>query len=406
MWEWIWSDKIVSGINTAYESSRWKSWSEKWEFWETSVDVILFVAVYILLSRGNVKTIDDIRFSKSLVGERLAEHGIDEPDGAVDVDLKALKEAAQAREARSHKGGGNLIMIAQILANTTSRKLGLVNYSIPKAVDDQMGIDMHDCMTRDGTMQFFLRMACANQRRVIADVMTLQDKDFMLKLRMLRKREVSGPVSLREDRVVAEFALGMARRLCSREIMTSSFYEDRPPYNLALYFGNPHEKAQALHFCRRAAEALDVYEKLMDTDEEIKELVTAALWPESVWCREALISARECAYESLGSYIITDLYAILKAPGAKVIEETHRAPGARGRGHINEKLSRNARWHACCTSGVMEENDLRPPKHTTEDKTKAKQETLNNRFYEVSAKESKFSLGPLVYEQLLEQDRR
>ena len=254
-------------------------------------------------------------------------------------------------------------MTAQILANTTSRKSGLVSYSIPKAVDDQMGIDMHDCMTRDGTMQFFLRMACGNQRRVIADVMkTLQGKEFMLKLRMLRKREVSGLVSLREDRVVAEFALGMARRLCSREIMTSSFYEDRPPYNLALYFGNPHEKAQALHFCRRATEALDVYEKLMDTDEEIKELVTAALWPESVWCREALISARECAYESLGSYIITDLYAILKAPGAKVIEETHRAPGARGCGNINKKLSRNARWHACCTSGVMEENDLRPSK--------------------------------------------
>jgi hypothetical protein len=97
MWEWIWSDKIVSGINTAFESSRWKNWSEKWEFWETSVDVILFVAVYILLTRGNVKTIDDISFLKSLVGDRLAEHGIDAPDGAVEVDLKALKEAAQAR---------------------------------------------------------------------------------------------------------------------------------------------------------------------------------------------------------------------------------------------------------------------------------------------------------------------
>jgi hypothetical protein len=54
----------------------------------------------------------------------------------------------------------------------------------------------------------------------------------------------------------------------------------------------------------------------------------------------------------------------------------------------------------------MEEKDLRPPKHTTEDITNAKKETLNNGFYEVNAKESQFSLGPKVYEQLLEQDRQ
>ena len=61
----IQGDPVVTGIDTSYKNNRWKGWSESFDHYEPSMDVMLFIGLHILLTRGTVKNLDQVRLLKS-----------------------------------------------------------------------------------------------------------------------------------------------------------------------------------------------------------------------------------------------------------------------------------------------------------------------------------------------------
>jgi hypothetical protein len=49
-----------------------------------------------------------------------------------DLDIKDLKAASKALEAKRHKGSGSLLVVAESLSNPTTRKLGYVTCHVPR----------------------------------------------------------------------------------------------------------------------------------------------------------------------------------------------------------------------------------------------------------------------------------
>ena len=329
------------------------------------------------------------------------------PDDFVhDVDLKSMKEEFKAMEAKRCKKGGGLLVLAEILANTTSRRLGLGLHDVAAPIEDQSSFDLQGCKTVMGRKDFFVTMARGRQVEVLAKMWDLlEDPDFILRMDFLRRSEVHGPTSLDEDKVVSRFVFDFALNLTAQEQMSDSFYMDRPPYLFMGYLSHDEgDRNRVLTWAKDANEALGVYEPLMAADEELKALVAACFWPSQPWVREALISVSECNNKRMGPQIEADLELMAQSIGVKAIEDTHRILNVAARQNINNKLSRASRWNACACSGVLTENEIKPPRVHDVDKVEARKLILNNRSYEVEGKAGKFSLGADVYKQLLEKD--
>ena len=234
-WE-IQDDKILSAIDTSYANNRWKGWSNNFEYYEGSMDVMLFIGLYIVLTRGSIKDLDQIKLLKSLVGPQLAALGIALPDDFVeDPSLKGMKESFKALESKREKKGGGLIIVLEVLANTTSRRLATVLHDIPEFVEDQCSVDRSRSKTMMGRQGYLLDMATGRATSILKNMWrSLEGPNTMRRFGFLRRSEVHGPHSLAEDRVVAQFAFELCLQITDQEIQTEDFFMRRAPYN---FFG-------------------------------------------------------------------------------------------------------------------------------------------------------------------------
>ena len=196
----------------------------------------------------------------------------------------------------------------------------------------------------------------------------------------------------------------MAWNTVAKEAVTASFYEDRLPFALMGYLGNGKQRTDVLNFAKDAWDMLEVFEPLALKDPEYEELLKACLWPKSPFCREALISSREATFKSLGKSIETDLRLASGGPGAVLVENSHRTMNQQSRANLNGKLGRSGRWAACQNSGLLEDNEIRPPKPNNADELAAKHTVINNAIFDTVGKETKFTLGAEIFDAILQKD--
>ena len=405
---WLWwdikEDQFCSGKLTGFNAGRWMDHEDKHDHYEASLDVMLFLILYVLLTRGTISDFKQVSLLASIIGPNLAENGVPLPVQPEDLSLETLKQAAKENEARLRSGGASLLVVAQVLANTTSRKLELANVHIPRPVYHRMMSDITTTSTQRGRTEFLIYLACGKNDDVFSSVFrSLSDATFIRKMGFITRSEVRGPESIREDNVVAAYCLDLARRVVAKECESSSFYTDRPPYNwMRTFSGDASDKEFVNQFNRDANAALGVLEPLYETDKFAKDLVDACLWPHSPFVKEGLTEAREMNYTDLGPQTRNDLLHGSRGPGVKLIEDQHRALNATKRQHQNGKMSRHSRWHTARTSGLMESYDIAQPEATTEMETTAKRMTLNIKDYETAGKP--FSMGLDDYNKLLTKD--
>jgi hypothetical protein len=223
VWEEIQDDPALSGLSEDYATNRWKCWTDRFEFYESSYDVLLLVALYILITRGVIKN-----FGTDLPGlmniQKWIENGggLDMPEGAFELDLKGLKEASKAMEARRHKGSSSLLIVAEILVNQCTRRLGVVTARVPTASEEQMMIDISASKTQSGASDWHVRQACGGQRDVIKNTIgLLEDVKFLKDVKFINPDAVLGKLSLRECDMVAKYTWDFIKHLSVHEIQSS-----------------------------------------------------------------------------------------------------------------------------------------------------------------------------------------
>ena len=192
-----------------------------------------------------------------------------------------------------------------------------------------------------------------------------------------------------------------------RELDTAACYQERPPMNLVGHLSNQEsDKHKVRDWLKQAHEALEIFDKLAaEGDMDAAALLRDCLWPQSPWCREAVISASETSFKGLGAYIEQDLVDVAHGGlTAECIENGHRTLNTAARQSVNHKLSRMSRWSVCNTSPVIKENDCKQPKPCDDDRVEAKTTTLTNSTFEVGGKGDSPFLGTDVYDQMLEWD--
>ena len=321
--------------------------------------------------------------------------------------MKSLREAYKELEARKSKGGNSVLIVIEVLANLTNRKLGKCIVRLPKSVETQMQLDITEGKTEFGRSAFLLRMATGGVENALNEMWNqLEDYKFLDYVGFLKGSEVRTPESLNEDYLIAEFCVELARRMDAKELASAAFYSDRPPYNMMTFFGTDEQKKGILKWMQDAQAMLDVFDPLKD-DKDIKAVYDTAMWPHSVWCREGLVSAKEAAYKRLGPVIEGELKQASRSENVKMVEDTHRVLNLAARQNLNNKLSLHARWHCTQTAQLMEDNDLVQPSVLPQDDITVTQNLpenkLNNQCYVPKSKP--FSFDENVYNvELLQQD--
>ena len=136
VWEECKRDKVLHHLGEDYSPNRWKNWSDRFAYYHDSFDLLLMVICYILVTRGSIKDLDsDLPALKGLLRGLQAVGGLDLPADALEIDLKSLKENSKMLEARKHKGSSSMLIIAESLSNTTSRKLGIFLWKFPESFE-------------------------------------------------------------------------------------------------------------------------------------------------------------------------------------------------------------------------------------------------------------------------------
>ena len=117
------------------------------------------IITYILITRGVCKNIElDIPGLKGLLRGLDAVGGVEAPaDAILDLDLKSLKESSRALEAKRHTGSSGTLVVAESIANTTTRKLGQALWKVPETVEIRMLKDISDRKSKErGFLTFTL----------------------------------------------------------------------------------------------------------------------------------------------------------------------------------------------------------------------------------------------------------
>ena len=237
VWEEIQDDRSLQGLSEDYATNRWKCWTDRYEFYEDSFDIILLSALYILITRGTIKNYgQDL---PGLVGIQKwidAGEGLVMPEGAAEMDIKGLKEASKALEARRAKGSSSLLSISEVLVNKTTRRLGHVTARVPKFSEGQMMKDISASKTQSGAFNYHVDQACGSQLDVVKSTLgLLEDKKFLREAQFIEPDCVVGKLSLRECDMVAKYTFDFVKHLAVHEIQSSSFYSERPPYRRMLH---------------------------------------------------------------------------------------------------------------------------------------------------------------------------
>ena len=140
--------------------------------------------------------------------------------------MKSLREAYKELEARKSKGGNSVLIVIEVLANLTNRKLGKCIVRLPKSVDTQMKLDITEGKTEFGRSAFLLRMATGGVENALNEMRNqLEDYNFLDYVGFLKGSEVRTPESLNEDYLIAEFCVELARRMDAKEIASAAFLQ-------------------------------------------------------------------------------------------------------------------------------------------------------------------------------------
>ena len=132
-------------------------------------------------------------------------------------------------------------------------------------------------------------------------------------------------------------------------------------------FESDEQKRVVMRWAANLWDALLVFEELAPANSDIDHVLKAALWPENPFCREALVGAREHAFQDFSEDTLQDLSDASRAFDVKPVEDTHRCINTKQRLNINKKVSHSMRWHAVMHSGVLEVMDRSQPHVTDED---------------------------------------
>ena len=232
IWQDNQSDPILCGLGDEYSPNRWRCWTQRFEFYWKSFDILLLVCLHILISRGATKNL--LRDFPELHGISKWAHNFDfnyEAGHPVELDIKNLKAASKALEMKRCKGSGSLLVVAESLCNLTTRRLGYAVAAVPNPIEDKMMKDLSENGTQVGCQNWHINQARGVSLVTIKEMLgKLEDVDFLQKMKFLTPKEVVGPKSLIEDNGVAKFIFDLAKGGAINEGKTMSFYRDRPPY--------------------------------------------------------------------------------------------------------------------------------------------------------------------------------
>jgi hypothetical protein len=178
-WQLIQKDKVIVGLSADYSANRWKSWTDRFQWYWESFDVLLLIALYILTTRGCLKNLEQ-DFPNLMGIQKFLElmgGSFDESDlKCEDLDIKDLKAASKALGAKRHKGSGSLWVVAESLSNTTTRKLGYATCHVPRPLEEKLMADITQSGTQVGCVDWHVAQACGTAYGVVREIFkTLED---------------------------------------------------------------------------------------------------------------------------------------------------------------------------------------------------------------------------------------
>jgi hypothetical protein len=232
MWEECRTDKVLTGLSEDYTPNRWKCFSDRFEWYWESFDVLLLIGLYVLITRGVCKNLSQdfpnlLGISKWLEAQNQVGE-IAEADE--DLTIKGLKAASKALDAK-RKGSGSLAVCCESLCNTTTRRLGLATVVAPKAIETKMSNDINQCGTQRGCYDWHIAQAEGASVETCKEVWkTLEDWQFLEKMSFMLPHQVMNERSMLEDSLVAKYVFDLCKGSVQHELRTGFFYTDRPPY--------------------------------------------------------------------------------------------------------------------------------------------------------------------------------
>ena len=342
---------IVCKLDAEFASSRWCQWGLKMQRHQRGCSVVLFVALYIALTRGLVTDLAGVPALQCLIGNTDAQ-SVRLPHESIDLNLKSLKEANKAMESlRAKVGGGSLLVVSSVLANPTSYKLGIGLMSVSRPLERKAMHSLTLMKTKKGCAQYYLDMTLRKHDDTLLQVwLVLSDTAFVKHVGFISEEEAFSEAVVKEEIALAEAFLHLARALVGKEIRSASFFTHRPPFAFlpCVQKGNPEAMEGVMTYVKQLQKVLDVFVPHSRYCTTSKNLLKIAIWPQSSFVLECLVGAEECDYKHFPACIDEDLELVSRGFGTTVAcEYLHRELGQQARDSHNGNSSRVLKWHRC-----------------------------------------------------------
>lgn len=314
--------KLFAHKGSKSQLNRWFQWTRRWrEFCDDSawlLLVILYIGIHLswwpdLESSPLMRTVEGRAASSGAGGSHVNDGLDDEPGVELEGDLGARGPGRAAAPASGFFGPGKgvagsnkdvdkwvgnknaLCLVAESLANLTTRALATSVSAIARPVEEESGLTITMMKSQRGCMEWFVKMSTGNIAYLDECMRVLADPDVLL--RMGIASAVNNPIlelKLDDSERVMTSLLSCERALVASELLFCMTYSHLLPGAFAgLLSPDSNVVQRTLGFCKLAWSTLVVAEEQATNDKELAGFIDQLQWPRGVWIREILIGLAE-----------------------------------------------------------------------------------------------------------------
>lgn len=380
LWAQLPYNPIFVNKGFAAKTSRWFSWSQKVSGMMPNLSVLLLVLLYISIHRGNISSTRDVPEFLVPAAKAPAPAGSSSsrpspaagsssdlaPPSSSGAERLSVKQSNSEMERLRRSNPNTLMMVVHILSNRTTRRIAQCMLRLTSHVHEAHNLTVTQLKTQSGSLDWHVEAATGSYNKYLSAIFSeLTDDGLLCAANFATDPEsILSDSCFKEEALVAETALDLAREMIFNEIVSMAFYTHRPFAKFAaLLHHDSNKRADAFKWCKELFEALTNAEEAVHSGKhpKLQQFLDSMLWPKALWGREILISIAEAQFQALPEAQAREVQGVFRGmTSTKGVEDAFGNCSEECGGSKAGKLGRTARFHRVAVSPLLQEMD-RPP---------------------------------------------
>ena len=387
-WERIKTCRLTYTIGAREKNNRWHAQPIKFRAMKMDLGVLLLGLGYQAIVR-NTFDVGELLNGASLRGHVLAAApapaepavaGASGSSGDAPMVVKSVRESSFDIEHMRKTAINTAHFVAKSLSRASTTRVMLAVVRLGEPLEDNLNHVLKETKTQMGALVHHVAMSVYCYEDVLESTwLRWEEPQFWKELGFTRECDIMSESVMKEDKLLAELIHDFTREYIANEVLTSSFFSERPPFAfLGVLSHDPAVVRARLEYMRELWTVLQAAEQKARTDPDLRRSLDGLLWPRSQTAREWLTAAFECNFEKVPSDVKAEMTNVARGwMQNQPVETIH--------GYINDacrqakhgRLGNAAKWHRAMHAGVLEDTDRAPPPATAASRAQALGQALS-----------------------------